>query len=201
MQWILVGLGNPGAEYVGTRHNVGRDMLMRLADVHALGEWKVEKTLTKRALRESLKGELWGQKVSLVLPNTFMNASGNALASYAPSKKQLTQLVVVHDDLDLPLGVVKLSFGSGPGGHKGVLSVQKVLKSRDFVRVRVGVSPATPSGKLKKPDSEVVADFVLSAFKPSEREKLTKAEEVALRALELLLTKGISEAMMQIHTK
>ena len=118
MKWILTGLGNPGNEYIGTRHNVGRDVL--------------------DALKEKIPDNL-----TLVVPNVYMNDSGKAFVKMIKSKKQAEQLVVVHDDLDLPLGRVKLSFGSGAGGHRGVESIQKTLKTKDFVRIRVGVSPAS----------------------------------------------------------
>ena len=177
-----MGLGNPGDEYVGTRHNVGRDFLLAL-DPSGGGQAK---------------------NVKVLLPDVFMNDSGKAVQKFVGEKvsaKALEQLVVVHDDLDLPLGKVKLSFGSGPGGHRGVLSIQKALKTKDFVRVRVGISPATPSGKLKKPAAESVVDFVLGKFKPGEQEKLKKARTLVKGALELLVTLGREKATMEIHSR
>ena len=182
MKWIFVGLGNPGEEYIGTRHNIGRDFLLAL-------EKKILETDTK---------------TKILLPETFMNDSGKAvkkLLGENPSKKTLEQLVVVHDDLDFPLSKVKLSFGSGAGGHRGVASIQKALKTKDFVRVRVGISPATSSGKLKKPDQEKVVDFVLGTFKPAEQEKLKAAKKLVADALELLVTEGREKATMEIHSR
>lgn len=186
MSWIVVGLGNVGDEYIGTRHNVGRDFL------HAL-----QKKLPP--------------KIKVVLPDTYMNTSGAAIKKIMtpaalselllPGKKAGEQFVVVHDDLDVPLGRIKLSFGSGAGGHKGVLSVQKALKTKDFIRVRVGVSPATPSGKLKKPASEDVADFVLGKFKPTEQEKIKKVQKAVGEALELLFAEGLDKARTQVNAK
>ncbi len=162
MQWIVVGLGNPGGEYVGTRHSVGRDFL--------------------EALAQKLP-----PKTRVVLPDTFMNESGRALVKLVKSKKAAEGLVVLHDDLDLPLGSAKISFGSGSGGHKGVESIQKTLKTKDFVRIRIGISPTTPSGRIKKPSSADVNDFVLGRFKPTEQEKLKKVRKVVAEALNILL--------------
>ena len=107
----------------------------------------------------------------------------------------------MQDELDLPLGVVKIAFGASAGGHRGVDSIQKALKTKDFIRIRVGISGATASGKIKKPDSEKVVDFVLGKFKPSEEEKLKKVRKTVFEAIELCLTEGRDAATMVIHTK
>lgn len=197
MQWIIVGLGNPTEEYAGTRHNVGCDILAAIAKKEGVDAWKEDKKLRTMAA----KGAMFGAKTTLLLPDTYMNNSGAPLKTLVTSKKQAEHLVVLHDELDLPLGTVRLSFGSGSGGHRGIESVQKVLKTRDFVRVRIGISGATPSGKLKKPDAEKVVDFVLGAFRPTEREKLKQVQKTVSRALELLLTEGRAAAMLEIHTR
>ncbi len=197
MQWIIAGLGNPGNEYDGTRHNVGRDFLSALAKKECDGEWKEDKKL--HAL--SMKSELFGKKALLVLPDTYMNNSGKAFVSVVGSKKQAEQLIVLQDELDLPLGKVKISFGSSAGGHRGVDSIQKALKTKDFVRIRIGISASTASGKIKKPDGEKVVDFVLGKFKASEDEKLKKMRKTVFEAIEIILNEGRDAAMMQIHTK
>jgi peptidyl-tRNA hydrolase, PTH1 family len=197
MQWLIAGLGNPGGEYDGTRHNVGRDFLIALAKKEGAGEWKEDKKIHG----QSLKGELFGKKTLLVLPDTYMNNSGRAFVSLVGSKKQAEQLVVLQDELDLPLGVVKIAFGSSAGGHRGVDSIQRALKTKDFVRIRIGISPSTASGKIKKPDSKDVSDFVLGRFKPSEEEKLKKVRKTVFEALELMLTEGREVATMKVHTK
>jgi peptidyl-tRNA hydrolase, PTH1 family len=175
MQWLLVGLGNPGKEYEGTRHNIGRDVLSML-----------EKKLPPDA--------------KVFVPDTYMNDSGKAVGKKVASKKAAERLVVIHDDLDLPLGRVKLSFGSGAGGHRGVRSVQTVIKNKDFVRIRIGISPTTSGGKLKKPlgEEEVVA-FVLGKFKSTEQEKLKKVKKTVADALEILLAEGKEKAMTEIN--
>jgi len=176
MKWILAGLGNPGAEYDGSRHNIGRDFAAAYA-----------KKLPKN--------------VSVVLPDTYMNDSGKAFKKLVTSKKQAEQLVVLHDDLDLPLGRIKMSFGSGAGGHRGVDSIQKAIKTKDFIRVRIGISPATPSGKLKKPDQEKVVDFVLGKFRAPEQEKLKKVQKLVTEVLDILFADGRSAAMMVANSK
>ncbi|HVZ76195.1 MAG TPA: aminoacyl-tRNA hydrolase [Candidatus Paceibacterota bacterium] len=176
MQWIIAGLGNPGEEYTGTRHNIGRDFLL------AFG-----KDLPK--------------KPKVVTPDVYMNNSGGPLRKLVPSKAAAQKLIVVHDELDLPLGRIKISYGSSAGGHNGVKSVQVALKTQDFVRVRVGISPATPSGKLKRPDGEKIVDFVLGKFKPTEQEKLKKAKKLVKEALELILEEGKDKAMGEINSK
>ncbi len=197
MQWIIAGLGNPGNEYDGTRHNVGRDFLLAFAKKNAEGEWKDDKKIHG----SMMKAELFGKKSLLVLPDTYMNNSGKAFVAIVGSKKQAEQLVVLQDELDLPLGTVKISFGSSAGGHRGVDSIQKALKTKDFMRIRIGISPATPSGKIKKPDSEKVVDFVLGKFKATEEDRLRKMRKVVFEAIELLLTEGREVATMQTHTK
>lgn len=197
MQWIIAGLGNPGGEYSGTRHNTGRDFLMALSKKEGAGEWKDDKKLKSQVI----KGELFGKKATLLLPETYMNNSGLSFKTLVGSKKQAEQLVLLQDELDLPLGKVKISFGSSAGGHNGIASVQKALKTKDFIRIRIGISPATPSGKLKKPDVEKIVPFVLGKFKPIEEEKLKKARKLVMEALEDLLTDGREVATMRLHSK
>lgn len=197
MQWVIAGLGNPGSEYDNTRHNIGRDFLVALAKKEGVKEWKEDKKIHG----QSAKAELFGKKALLVLPDTYMNNSGKAFLSVVTSKKQAEQLIVVQDELDLPLGTVKIAFGSSAGGHRGVDSIQKALKTKDFVRIRVGISPATASGKIKKPDGEKVVDFVLGKFKPSEGDVLKKMKKTVFEAIELMLTEGREAATMVVHTK
>ena len=132
------------------------------------------------------------------MPETYMNNSGLAVKKFIglkPSKAALEHLVILHDDLDLPLGKVKISFGSGSGGHKGVESVQKALKTKDFIRIRIGISATTPTGKLKKPKGEeTVVAYVLGKFRPSEQEKVKKAKKIVADALEILLAEGLPKA-------
>ncbi len=171
-----MGLGNPDDEYVGTRHNVGKDLV------------------------EALRGVV-PKKVKIAELNVYMNNSGGPIKKLIATKKEAERLIVVHDELDLPLGKVKISFGSSAGGHNGVKSIEKALKTRDYCRVRVGISPSTPSGKLKRPDAEKVVDFVLGKFKPTEQEKLKKVKKIVQEALELIPTEGVQGAMTVINAR
>ncbi len=175
MKWLIVGLGNPGEEYKGSRHNVGADFVASLED------------------------ELPSQAKAAEL-NVYMNSSGGPIKKLVASKKAAEKLVVVHDDLDLPLGTLKMSFGSGSGGHRGVESIIKALKTKDFVRLRVGISPATPSGKTRKPEAQRVVDFVLGQFRPPEREKLKKVKKRLAGALKLLASDGLARAMTEVNS-
>ena len=147
--YTIVGLGNPGDEYATTRHNAGRLVVATLVD-------------DKKTLK----------KAKVIVPTTFMNSSGKAVVPVIKSKKAATSLVVVHDDLDLPLGVVRVSFARGSGGHNGVKSIAKAVKTEDFIRVRIGVSKLA-RGKAKKPEGEkAILAFLLGSFTKSELAKI-----------------------------
>lgn len=176
MSSIIVGLGNPAAEYEGTRHNVGKELVA------------------------SLKGDL-PKAAKVVELNVYMNNSGGPIKKLITSKKAAANLVVVHDDLDLPLGKIKISFGSSAGGHNGIKSIIKALGTQDFARVRVGISPATPGGKLRRPDGKKIVDFVLGKFRPPEKEKLKKAKKLVGEALKLIATEGIDRAQTEINAR
>lgn len=194
MSYVIVGLGNPGSEYEGTRHNVGRDIVQKLADKSGA---ELKYSSAKEALVGS--GEVSNKKVGFVLPETFMNKSGKSLDKEAKMKK-LDQIVVVHDDLDLPLGVVKLSFGKSSGGHRGVDSVMKILKSQDFPRLRIGISTMTAKGLAKKPSGEeAVVKHVLGKFKPTEKDTIKKVFKKAVQSLEEIVEKGYVLAMNDVN--
>ena len=189
MIYNIVGLGNPGEEYVGTRHNVGRETVEYLRD----------------------KADIKGLKY--FIPDQFMNNSGRSVAKFIESKKgpavakamagklikskkAAEHLVVIHDDLDLPLGTFKLSFNKGAGGHRGVASVIKAVKTEAFMRIRIGVSPATPKGKIKKPSGdEAVIKFILSKFKPAEQKLVSNLRKKIVQALTVLVDEGRDKAM------
>ena len=169
---LVVGLGNPGKEYENTRHNTGR-ILVNL----------IEKKLE-------------GQKIKFLTPDTFMNNSGKAIAPLIKTKKDLENLVVIYDDLDLPLGKMKISFNRSAGGHNGLKSIIKALKSEEFLRIRVGTSLATPSGKIKKSVGEkAVLNFLLGEFKKSELETIKKLSKKIAEAVEMIFSEGKEKAM------
>jgi PTH1 family peptidyl-tRNA hydrolase len=196
MAWIVIGLGNPGGEYENTRHNAGRMAIMQFAKSHGLTEWKEDK---KNELT-IVKGAVGKDSVMLLLPDTFMNNSGRAAIKHVKSAKAAEKMIVVYDDLDLPIGKIKLSFDRGSGGHKGLDSIMRAVKSRKFARIRIGVSPETAGGKLKKPsgDKEVNA-FILGKFKPSEQDELKKIFMRTGEAIEAIIELGPVIAMNEFN--
>ncbi len=194
----IVGLGNPKNEYVDTRHNVG------FMAVDGLYEKLVEQTdwrTDKTANAHVATGYLGEEKVTLVKPQTFMNRSGGAVARFVTSIKKAEKLTVIYDDIDLPFGKVSIAFDRGSGGHKGIESIVRALKTKAFTRVRVGIAPTTPSGKIKKPrGEEAVQAFLLGGFSKKEREVLGAILDRAAHAGALVATRGRAEAMQEINS-
>jgi len=196
MSWIIVGLGNPGEEYEGTRHNTGRMALDFFARQMKFGEWKED----KKAKAHVVGGMIGKIAVVLVAPDTFMNKSGAAVAKFVKSQKAAERMVVVYDELDLPLGALKLSFNRGSGGHKGIESIMQAVKTKKFTRVRIGISPETAGGKLKKPSGEKeVVDHILKAFRSAELETLKPVFKKTAQALEAIVTDGPERAMNRFN--
>lgn len=176
--FYLIGLGNPGDEYKDSRHNTGK--------------MAVDFLKAKNSSKQT--------KAKIIESEEFMNHSGKAVGKVVKNKKAAEKLIVVHDDLDLPLGVMKISFGKGTGGHRGLDSVVKAVKTKDFIRVRIGISPTTPSGKIKKPQGEErVLDFILKSFKPKEMLILKKVLKKASEAIEVIVAEGREKAMNQFN--
>ena len=169
---LVIGLGNPGEEYENTRHNTGR-ILVGLIEK----KWD-------------------GPKVKFVTPDTFMNNSGKEVIKYVKSKKDLKDLIVIYDDIDLPIGKMKISFNRSSGGHNGLGSIIKSLKSEEFLRIRIGIAPVTHSGKIKKPHGEKeVIKFILGEFKKSELETLKKLSKKVAEAVAMIFEEGKEKAM------
>lgn len=188
----IVGLGNPGEEYKNTRHNTGRivlDAVRKKIDAEGF-------SFNKKLNALESEGKIGKEKILLLEPETFMNKSGNALKSLITSVKKAHSLVVIYDDLDLPLGSFKISFNRGTGGHRGLESVLKQVKTPEFIRFRVGISPKTPTGKLKKPSgAAVVEKHILGEFRDVELSELKKVGNKAVEALEILVKEGLQKAM------
>ena len=194
--YTIVGLGNPGQEYENTRHNVGRIVLEAVRKAHDFSDWKVD---SKKKAQIST-GLIKKTKVTLLMPETFMNKSGQSVVQFVKSAKQAGKLVVVYDDLDLPIGRMKISFNRSSGGHKGVESSIRTVKTEAFVRIRVGISPTTASGKIKKPQGDaVVGDFILAPFKPAEISEIKKVAKRASEAIETIITSGHERAMGEFN--
>jgi peptidyl-tRNA hydrolase, PTH1 family len=209
--YIVLGLGNPGEEYEGTRHNVGMMVLDAFTKKTDFSDWEIDK-VTKSLVS---KGKVGKSKALLLKPETFMNKSGEALSALVKNKqlkienikineekvKALENLIVIHDDLDLPLGRIKISFNKNSGGHRGVESIIKTTKTTGFIRLRLGISPQTAKGKIKKPEGEEkVIDAILGKFKPAEIDLLKKTLKRGVEALELILTLGREKATSQLGT-
>lgn len=189
---LIVGLGNPGEEYKNTRHNTGRIVLEKIAKANDFPDWKDDMKL--KSLKS--KGELSGEKVEFLLPNTFMNNSGNAVAPIIDTPKKLKNLIVIYDDLDLPLGSLKISYDRSSGGHNGLESVIKRVKSKEFVRIRIGVSPSTSTGKFRKPKGEeAVLKFLLGSFKEDELKIIKNMGKKVAEIITMVSVEGKDKAM------
>ncbi len=183
---LVVGLGNPGEEYKNTRHNTGK-ILVGL----------IEKKFNPEGKQNpSSRAKLTTGQVKFLTPDTFMNNSGKAVAPLIKTKKDLKDLVVIYDDIDLPLGKIKISFNRSSGGHNGLASVIKHLKSEKFLRIRIGISPATPKGVVKKPKGEkAVINFILGEYKKPELETIKKLSKKVAEVVEMIYSEGSGKAM------
>lgn len=185
----IIGLGNPGAEYINTRHNAGRVVL---TDV--LKGWGWGKSIhSAKSGGEISDGVIGTNFVRVFFPDTFMNHSGRA------AKKALASepgpLIVVYDDVDLPFGEFKLSYGRGAGGHNGVSSVINELGTQDFLRVRIGIAPKGWFGQIIRPRGDKLADYVLGQLTNKEQSKLLDISGDVATALRTAVEKGKEEAM------
>lgn len=190
MRWIIVGLGNTGSAYEHTRHNVGRDIVDAIAHAHdaSFDIKKIHRSLIATASIES-------KEVVFVLPETFMNDSGRALVKLVKSPEDASQLVVVYDDMDLPLGKVAVAWARGAGGHNGLKSIMEVLHTRQFLRVRVGIAPVIDGITAKPRGERQVVDFVLGKWKPEEREVVKQVTKRIVDNFKDIITLTRSELM------
>lgn len=199
MAYVVIGLGNPGGEYEKTRHNAGRMVAELFAKEENLGDFKLKKT----AQASVVEGSVDGEKVVVVLPEVYMNVSGKSAIALVKSKPAAKKLLVIRDDLDLPLGVIKMTtYGRGAGGHKGVESIMRALKTKDFAQIKIGIAGQTPKGTLKKVSGEEkVIKHVIGKFKPAEEALLKKTLKKATEATRIFVTQDIERAMLFANTK
>jgi len=184
---LVVGLGNPGPEYAETRHNVGVRVVELLAARAGGGRFSKHKSNA-----DVLEGRLAGRRAVLAVPRTFMNVSGGPVAGLLRYYGvEPTDLVVVHDDLDLGFGVVRLKQGGGEGGHNGLRSISASIGTKDYLRVRFGIG--------RPPGRQDPADFVLKRFSGAERKELEFAVDLAADAAEALLRDGLEPAQNRFH--
>lgn len=196
MIFTFIGLGNPGEEYEKTRHNTGRIMLEHFRAANDFPEWKIDKK--SQALIS--KGKIGSNTVTLVCPETFMNKSGNSIKQLAISSKSAERMLVIYDDLDLPFGRAKISFNRSSGGHKGLESIIKAIKTEKFSRIRIGTSPTTLSGKMKKPIGDsAVQKHILGQFSKDQLSALKKLSKKVNEALQTFISEGRERAMTEFN--
>jgi peptidyl-tRNA hydrolase, PTH1 family len=185
---LVMGLGNPGRDLARSRHNVGAEAVEEVARRHG---GHLKKARQQRALTAEVS--CGGSRLALAVPITYMNLSGDAASSLVRRYgiDDLRHLVVVHDELDLEPGVVRIKAGGGLAGHNGLRSITQHLKSQDYVRVRIGIG--------KPPSKERGADHVLRRIPKRERELLDVAVQVAADAVEAIATDGLAAAMNDIN--
>lgn len=205
MAFIIVGLGNPGDEYTNTRHNTGR-MILDMIRRELLGdEFQNDKKLN--ALVSNI--EIGGKKVMLVAPETFMNKSGKSVAPIVKVKKNAKlklntadDLLVIYDDFQLPIGRMKLSYNKSSGGHNGLDSVIKSIKTEAFPRLRIGTAPATAKGAAKIPHGDAVIEkFILGPFKPDELKEIKKLAKKSAEVIQLWVKEGREVATNLANTQ
>ena len=183
--YTIVGLGNPGKEYENTRHNAGVRAAEAFAHAHAFRDF-VESGKFAGLISE---GVIDGNEVRILIPTTFMNKSGISVQKALANEGALEKLIVLHDELDLPLGSFKISKGRGNAGHNGVQSIIDALGTNEFTRVRIGVSPVSIFGNMKRPTGPRVGDFVLKDFSRGERAKFERSFPDIIEAVKELLMK------------
>lgn len=180
--YVVVGLGNPGKQYDHTRHNVGFDVIDILAKEYDIS---VSKIKHKALIGE---GRIGTEKVLLVKPQTYMNLSGETLIDiYKYYKVDLSNIIVIYDDIDLDVGKIRIRKKGSGGTHNGMRSIVKCLGSTDFPRVRVGVSKPMPGQNL--------ADFVLSRFRKEESDNIADGLEKSAKAVDAIIRENIDNAM------
>ena len=186
--YVILGLGNPGSRYQLTRHNIGFMVLEKIAT-----RWEVE---LKQKSFDALwnRGKIAGVNTLLAMPQTYMNLSGKSASKLlAYFKVDINSLIVIHDDLDLPFGTIRLKTGGGNAGHKGLNSITACLGSDDFMRIRVGIG--------KPPDKSRIESYVLEKFNSGEETELAQIIQRAAEAASDIVTAGMQQAMAKYHTK
>jgi PTH1 family peptidyl-tRNA hydrolase len=191
--WLVVGLGNPGPRYAGTRHNIGQVVVDALAHGERFKAHRSQAVVCETRLG-TLAGGAPGPRVVLAKPTTYMNLSGGPVAGLAKYfGVDVERIVAVHDELDIDLGRLKLKRGGGEGGHNGLRSISQSLGSRDYVRVRCGIG--------RPPGRQDPADFVLTGFAKREQPDVELLVVDAADAVETVVTEGLEAAQLRFHTR
>jgi PTH1 family peptidyl-tRNA hydrolase len=186
-RWLVAGLGNPPDEYAGTRHNVGAELVDHLATTSGTVLSRNRRTGCRTA-----EVRLGGSPVVLAVPEAYMNVSGGPVQRAAGwYRVPVARLVVCHDDLDLPLGELRLKRGGGSGGHNGLKDLDRALGTPEYLRVRIGVG--------RPPDAAAAADHVLRPFATTEREVVATVLTTAAEAVATVITEGLETAQNRFH--
>lgn len=190
----IIGLGNPGEQYEHTRHNVGRLLVREIAAVSGDGAWRRDGNA--QAFRAN--GVLDSTPVAFALPETFMNRSGETV-SYLAKKEGMAaaECIVVYDDIDLPMGTMRIATNRGHGGHNGIKSIASALGSKEFIRVRIGIAPTSFwTGAVKRPaGGGALERYVLGRLSRSDRKAIAALEPTVRAALTTIVTEGAERAM------
>ena len=184
----IVGLQNPGTEYIDTRHNVGEMLVRAFADTYSFPSF----VSSSEYAGEISEGVIDGIEVRLLLPTTFMNKSGSSVKKAIETPEKL---IVVHDELALPLGDFKIGYNQGAGSHNGVQSIIDALNTKAFTRLRIGISPVSFFGNIKPPTGERRARFVLQKFSKKEMMKLENMLPEMVEAVHTIVAEGKEKAM------
>jgi len=186
---LIVGLGNPGRDYANSRHNIGFMCLNHFARTQGI-------RFDKKQGRARIGiGKVDGNEVVMARPQTYMNLSGQSVNQLMKKFNiSLADLLIIHDDLDLPLGKIRIRHGGSSAGHKGIDSIITCLGSHDFSRIRIGIGRPNPEGSAEISEADIFA-YVLSDFTPHEKETITQVIPKVSEAIVHTITKGLVEAM------
>ena len=186
MKFLIVGLGNPGNEYAHTRHNIGFDVVNAFITKHE-GVFKTDR------LAYTAEVKWKGKKFVCICPTTYMNLSGRAVKALSSFYKiDPESILVVHDELDLPVGEIRLKYDGGAGGHNGLIDIINHLNTKQFYRLRIGIGHPG--------NSKEASDYVLKPPKKSEREQINEAMQKALEVMPLLMDGYFQKAMHKLHS-
>lgn len=194
IMYTVAGLGNPGEKYERTRHNAGRIAVATW--VKARGGSLVASKKYHGQIHEGVVGK---EEVLALLPDTYMNESGGSVKKAVTSKAAIERLIVVYDEIDLPLGTIRIAFDRGSGGHNGVRSIESALKSKRFARIRVGVSPKGKEGATKPKGEAAVLKLVMGEFTKAEAKTLENAIVRVGQAIECIVEEGVAVAMNRFN--
>ncbi len=186
--WLIVGLGNPGSTYAGNRHNIGAMVIDRMAQDAGVS------LRAHKAHARAASIQLAGERAVIAVPGSYMNESGGPVSGLMKFfKVPLDRFIVIHDELDIDFGALRLKRGGGEGGHNGLRSISSSLGSRDYLRVRVGIG--RPPGRMD------AASYVLKDFAPAQRKELEFLVPAAIEATELLLQQDLADAQNVVHSR